>query len=278
MKTSILFLAIPVLMTATIAYSKAPVSSVEEKARIKAIQACDDLSDKESNSWSGWAASQGITKNELAQAVSGLCTSGIVTARNAKYEQDIYEWQTAMFNRVASLGLGPLNVNAVQTSTYIAKEYFRALHPEVTKRKAENERLAAQEKALRDDAMEKEVGFPKLPEKYTQEQFNTAYTYFINTKTVKGGRSIRETCEKAIKDISFLSNYSFMQRAIARGYDDQAVSVCQRVMVHKMSYGKYGKSAEELIHSASYGELNKLTYPGDRYMAIVAKWADENTK
>lgn len=75
-----------------------------------------------------WAASKGLTKRELTQSVYNLCISGLMTAEDSERTADIDEWQIAMFNKISAMGLDPLNVSAVQKSTYIAKTYFSEIN------------------------------------------------------------------------------------------------------------------------------------------------------
>lgn len=106
----------------------ANAASGNDAAKNRAVTSCSELSKHEAKSWSMWAASKGMTKSELAQTVYRLCLSGLMTAEDSDRAADIDEWQIAMFNKVSSMGLDPLNVNAVQKSTYIAKTYFSVIN------------------------------------------------------------------------------------------------------------------------------------------------------
>jgi hypothetical protein len=56
----------------------------------------------------------------------------LVTAEDSERTSDLDEWEIAMFNKISAMGLGPLNVSAVQKSKYIAKILFRNQQKTIT--------------------------------------------------------------------------------------------------------------------------------------------------
>ncbi|UNK62472.1 hypothetical protein [Buttiauxella ferragutiae] len=276
MKTLTISLSIGLLAMLT---SGASISSTQKnKSYENAFEECGVITNKAVSNWGDWASTQGLTPQELRKIVGTMCINGITAARDSQNKTELSLYWNALATRFRDAGLAPLSVNAVWDAQKISMNYFMSLHPDLARQESERERIASEEKARKDTALDTDIGFPLLTKNHTQEQFNTAYNYFINTKKVKGGLSIRETCEKAIKENSFLSNFSFTQMVTAHGYDEQAIIVCQNVMVYAVSNGRYGDSPQKITISSNQGDLSKFSYPGNKYMAIVAEWAGSNAK
>ncbi|MBA7802508.1 hypothetical protein HV170_13385 [Citrobacter freundii] len=243
----------------------------------EAVKSCDILTNKSVKDLGVSAEYQGISQDEWRQLVSNICLSGITVARKASSKSELDTYWLQIHQKFAEANAGALST-PIDPAWTISTKYFNKLHPEVEKQRQEEKRKSQETKAKIDAEFDAKIGFPKLPSNYTNEQFNTAYNYFIYTKKVKGGQSIRETCQKAIKDNNFLGNFSFTQRMTAHNYDEHAVTVCQNVMVFTISNGKYGDNPQKIAISSSQGELSKIPYPGNRYMAMVADWASSNAK
>ncbi|HDL6962217.1 TPA: hypothetical protein PXM28_001459 [Yersinia enterocolitica] len=252
-------------------------SKLEALAHSNAVESCATLTNKSVDDLGVSAEYKGVLRQQWRQIVGSMCLNGITAARNAKSEDSLNDYWFGMKQKYFEANAGVL-ATPLDPAWEISKKYFNALNPDAANRKIEQKKKASEDKAKRDAAFDAEIGFPHLPQGYSEDQFNTAYRYFINTKKTKGGLSIKETCEKAIKKNNFLSNYSILQMITAHGYDEQAVVICQNVMVYNVSLGKYGENPQEIIISSTQGELSEFSYPGNNYMAIVARWADSNAK
>lgn len=125
----------PLSMIALITMSFSYPSYAEESqspTQKKAILSCDKLAQTESENWLDWATQRSISKKQLLTYALNMCLNAVVTARDAESINQIEDWQVDAFNRNAYLGFEVLNVNAVQRSASIAKEYFKSLHGEKT--------------------------------------------------------------------------------------------------------------------------------------------------
>ncbi|EAO7510852.1 hypothetical protein TX36_23075 [Salmonella enterica] len=270
-------LSILLLFAATSFASHAKENHKSIDAHGEAVESCVTLTNKSVKDLGVTAEYQGITQNEWRQIVASMCLGGIAAAREAASKDELDTYWLKVHQKYAEANAGALST-PIDPAWTISTKYFNKLHPEIEKQRQEEKRKTQEMKAKFDAEFDANIGFPKLPSNYTNEQFNTAYNYFINTKKVKGGQSIRETCQKAIKDNNFLGNFSFTQRMTAHNYDKQAVTVCQNVMVFTISNGKYGDNPQKIAISSSQGELSKIPYPGNKYMAMVADWASSNAK
>ncbi|HFX7230511.1 TPA: hypothetical protein ACIFST_000046 [Citrobacter farmeri] len=218
----------------------------------EAVLSCDSLIKKESASWSSWAAGQGLTKEELSIFVSNLCFSGLSTAKNANSLAEIDEWQIAMFNRMSALGLGPLNVNAVQESTRIAKDFYRKSH------------------GLKEESTTKAptITYPQLPSNATSEQRVAALNEYSSKKTIRG-ITIKSHCESLTKKMPDNSSPTQELRNVA-------IQVCKGVMVKNITNGEHGISGTSSI------ELAVKTYGKDsteyQYVSSVVNRAFSESK
>lgn len=261
--------------TAFTSHAKERKKSID--AHSEAVESCVTLTNKSVKDLGVTAEYQGIPQNEWRQIVASMCLGGIAAAREAHSKSELDTYWLQVHQKYAEANAGALST-PLDPAWTISTKYFNKLHPEAEKQRQEEKRKSRETQAKIDAELDAKIGFPKLPSNYTNEQFNTAYNYFINTKKVKGGRSIRETCEKAIKENSFLGNFSFTQMVTAHGYDEQAVTVCKNVMAYTVSNGKYGDNPQKIAISSNQGELSKIPYPGNKYMAIVADWASSNAE
>lgn len=181
-----------------------------------ATSECDSLAKNESENWSLWASGQGLTKSDIGRLVTNLCYSGISTAKSASKPSDLDEWQIAMFNRMSRLGLGPLNTNAVQKSTKIAKRYYQQLNG-----------VERTENIDKQDAP-----YPSLSDGASQEQKTLALKEYASTKKING-HTISSRCEK-------LSASMPDNSAPSPELKRSGIQVCEGVMTMNTTNGKHG--------------------------------------
>jgi hypothetical protein len=244
---------IPLSMVALIVVSFSHPSYASESQSTEqnnAILSCDKLAKSESENWSNWASQQGIAKKQLLNYGLNMCLNAVITARDAKSINQIEAWQVDAFNRNVYLGFDVLNVNAVQRSALIAKEYFNSLHGEKNK------------------SSQREITYPELSNSSSEAEKVAALKEYSSKKKING-LPIEKRCELIAKKMPDGSIPSYEVKK-------NAVLVCEGIMVKNFTNGEHGISTSTAMNIAkkTYG-TNSIEY---RYLNQVTQLAFSESK
>ena len=243
----------PLSMIALITMSFSYPSYAEESqspTQKKAILSCDKLAQTESENWLDWATQRSISKKQLLTYALNMCLNAVVTARDAESINQIEDWQVDAFNRNAYLGFEVFNVNAVQRSASIAKEYLKSLHGE------------------KNASSQREITYPVLSNSASKEERIAALRDYSAKKKI-GGLTIEKRCELITKTMPDGSTPSYDVKK-------NAVLVCEGIMANSFTNGKHGISASVAMDIAkkTYG-TSSIEY---RYLNQVTKLAFSESK
>lgn len=245
--------ALIIITTATTSLAK------DEKSYDSYVIQCDDMARKESKSWSTWGESRGIPESILYNSASNTCLSGLLVARDAQNISDIDNWSVDMFNKNAVLGLSALNINSVQKSTEIAKNYFDNIHNIHS-----SNHVGRQNN--KDD-------YPLLGDNASQQDKVAAMNNYANSKKIRG-ISITRRCEYAVNNHDFTYGFSLSEKQRVNDMKDVAISACKAVMVNNVTNGNHGITADKILSSTS---LNPSSID-KTYIKRVTGWAWQESK